>query len=217
MGTNERRECMRRFCFIFVVLMVGLMVSNAGAAVIWLGGTGNWSDPCMWDTGVAPISTTDEVRINNGTVNMDCSATIGMLRMCYAATTNAATLNLTAAAGFTGNTLTISKDTGELMSVGYLGAANVNQDTGTVVVHRTDANPVGEVRIVRNSSNPASYYNLSGGTLQADIIRGGFTGSNYGLNDDGGTIVTRNIYRLGEYDGTVMNWTQGGSTLSPGG
>jgi hypothetical protein len=148
---------------------------------------------------------------------MDCTAKVGMLRMCYSDTTDSATLNLTAAAGFTGNTLTVTKDTGELISCGYKGAATINQDTGTVIVHRTDANPVGEVRIVRSSGNPASYYNLSGGTLNADIIRGGFTGTNYGLNDTGGTIITRNIYRLGYYDGAVMNWTQGGSTLSPGG
>jgi hypothetical protein len=210
---------MKRLSFI-VVLTVCLMVSNAGAVVTWVdGATGNWSDGNNWVGGVAPINTTDEARINNGTVNMDCSATVGLLRMCYAATTDSATLNLTAAAGFSGNTLTVTKNSNDLFVVGYKGGAVVNQDTGTVKVTRPDAGGTGAIRIKYTSTNPPSFYNLSGGVMDTDNLRGSdITATNLGLNDTGGTINLRNsIFRLGTYDGTVMHWTQGGSTICPGG
>jgi len=208
---------MKRIAIACSLLLVAGSVANA--ATIWTGLAGDhkWSTNGNWDTGVAPVNTTDEARINTADyVNVDCDVTVGMLRMCYAATTDVATLNCTAAAGFTGHTLKVTKDTGELISCGYLGAATINQDTGTVIVHRTDANPIGELRITRTQGNPQSYYNLSGGTLKADIVRGGFTANNPGFVDTGGLIHVLNIYRIGTYDGTVFTWSQGASTLAPG-
>jgi hypothetical protein len=54
--------------------------------------------------------------------------------------------------------------------------------------------------------------------MNAPIIRGGFTGTNlgFGVNVTGGTVISGNIYRLGNYT-TVYNWAQGGETLAPGG
>lgn len=209
---------MKRLCFVFVVLMVSLMASTAGAVVTWVdGAVGNWSDGSKWVGGIAPINTTDEARINNGTVYMDCDATVGLLRMCYAATTDVATLNLTASAGFSGKTLTVTKASSDLFVVGYKSAATVNQDVGTVKV--TNGSGAGALRIKYTSTNPASSYNLSGGVMDTENLRGSdITATNLGLKDTGGTIKLRtSIFRLGTYDGTVMHWTQGGSTLCPGG
>jgi hypothetical protein len=211
---------MKRLCFVFVVLMVSLMASTAGAVITWVdGAVGNWSDGSKWVGGIAPINTTDEARINNGTVYMDCDATVGLLRMCYAATTDVATLNLTTSAGFSGKTLTVTKASNDLFVVGYKGAATVNQDTGTVKVARNDGGLTGALRIKYTSTNPASSYNLSGGVMDTENLRGSdISATNLGLNDTGGTINLRtSIFRLGTYDGTVMHWTQGGSTLCPGG
>jgi len=203
--------------FLGVLLLVCLMVIGASAVIIWTGaaGDGKYSTDGNWDTaGHVQCNTTDEVRVNTGTVNVDCDATVGMFRLAYAASTNACTVNFTAAAGFTGHTFTVTKATTELISVGYLGAATINQDTGTVKAY--NGSGTGEIRIMRNATNPQSYYYLSGGLVSSEVIRGGFTGTNLGLVDTGGTIAANNIYRLGSYT-TLYTWTQGGSTLSPGG
>jgi hypothetical protein len=217
-------EKMKRLSLIaFLVCLMTCSVANA--LFTWTGaapdGLNLWSDPANWTdssgNGLAPINTTDEARINNGTVNMDCDASVGLLRMCYAATTDVATLNLTASAGFTGKTLTVTKSSNDLFVVGYKGAATVNQDTGRVNV--TNGSGAGAIRIKYTSTNPASFYNLSGGVMDTENLRGSdVTVTNLGLNDTGGTINLRtSIFRLGTYDGTVMHWTQGGSTLCPGG
>lgn len=211
---------MKKLCFISVVLMVSLMASNAYAVIYWLGTnvTGNWSDGTKWSTGVAPISTTDEVQIHNGgVVNMDCDATVGLLHIGDNATTGTGTLNLTKAAGFEGKTLTATKNSDNIMIVGYSNNGTVNQDTGTVKVYRPDGGTTGAINI-RYNNTTTGFYNLSGGVIDTYGLRGGFTGNNDGLKDTGGEIDLRwCLWRLGSYDGTVTTWTQGGSTLSPGG
>ena len=200
------------------LLLVAASVANA--VVIWTGGAGDhkWSSGGNWDSGIAPVSTTDEARINTADyVNVDCDVAVGMIRMCYSSTSDVATLNLTAAAGFTGHTLTVYKATTEVFSVGYLGAATVNQDTGTVHVY--NGSSTGEIRVTRSATNPTSVYNLSGGIMIFDVLRKGFTGtaSPPGLNDTGGTLIPVTLYRMGTYDGSVHTWTQGASLLAVGG
>jgi hypothetical protein len=212
------RKCIVSLIVVLVVCLMCVSVTNA--AILWVdGAVGNWSDGTNWVGGVAPISTIEEVQINNGTVNMDCDASVGMLHMADSGTpsTNVATLNMTAAAGFTGKTLTVSKASANLFIVGYAGKGIVNQDTGTVKVFAPTGG-LGAINIQYAATTPASFYNLSGGVLDTEVLRGGFTNTNLGLNDTGGTIIDRtNIYRLGSYVGSVMELTQGGSTLSPGG
>jgi hypothetical protein len=210
---------MKRLCFVFVVLMVSLMASNASAVISWLGTnvTGNWSDGTKWSGGIAPISTTDEVQISNGgIVNMDCSATIGLLHIGDTGTTGTGTLNLTAAAGFSGQTLTVNKNSDNLIIVGYANLGTIYQDTGTVKAYRSDGATTGAINIRYNNTTTSSYY-LSGGLIDTYGLRGGFTGANDGFKDTGGEVDLRwCLWRLGAY-GTVFDWTQGGSKLSPGG
>lgn len=53
---------MRRLCLI--VLLVSLMTSGAFASIKWIGGAGNWNDPCMWDKGYVPINDADEIKVS---------------------------------------------------------------------------------------------------------------------------------------------------------
>jgi len=203
-----------------IILLVCLMCSMEANAIVWVdGAVGNWSNTANWVGGVLP-GPADEAQINNGTVYVDQDVTVNLLRMCVAAPADVATLNMTAA-GYdggtsTGKTLTVTGTSANLFVVGYAGAATVNQDTGTVKVDQSSGT-LGAINIRYAQANPASFYNLSGGVIDTEVLRGGYTQTNLGLNDTGGTIIARDsIYRLGTYT-TVMTWTQGGSTLSPGG
>jgi hypothetical protein len=82
---------------------------------------------------------------------------------------------------------------------------------------------LGEVRIGRTATTTATY-NLSGGTLDTEILREGGNGYTTSQQiDTGGTIVVRTgIRQLGSYDNTwdganKETWTQGSSTFAPGG
>jgi hypothetical protein len=174
-------------------------------------------DPTTYEFRV-PVAADDTVVDGDATVTLDMSGAVcAVLRFG---------VNLAGTQVFNvgpDTDVTVSSASGELISVGYLATTTttINQTGGLVKAFRSDGNRMGEVRIGRASGTTATY-NLSGGTLDTEILREG--GSNYPgkLVDTGGTIVIRTAMRqFGSYfdfgTGNYNTWTQGSSTFAPGG
>ena len=216
---------MRRLSLI--IFFVCLMTTGASAAVYWVGG----QDPALWNntdnwneaasgTGTYRLPTsTDDTQINgNASVTMDTTATVNILR--FGVTTGTSAGNQVFNVG-TGGSVTAAGTSAALITVGYAvgNPAVVNQTGGLVKAVQT-ASRLGEVRIggTTGATTLPAKYNLSGGTLDTEILREFNNNHVADLNDTGGTIVIRTgIRQLGATVGGLETWTQKQSTLAPGG
>lgn len=55
---------MKRLSLIVLVVSLLIMTSSAFGSILWVGGDGNWNDPCMWDKGYVPINDGDEIKVS---------------------------------------------------------------------------------------------------------------------------------------------------------
>jgi len=142
----------------------GSFIRPANSVDNWLGGTGNWSDPTFWITGL-PTSSSDVVIDSGGTdlVYLDMSPTIA---------------SLTLGGNDSGSAQLVDNGTAQMLTI--LGALTINQ-TGTLYLANNDAVIAGA-----DSSN-AGYLQLDNGSTLT--VNGNFsnTGSmNVGSDTIGG-------------------------------
>jgi len=218
-----------------VLLLFCVIGSVANAAVVWndnVAYTGNWSEVKWTDSGDANeppryfahpgagVNGATSTYLGAGDVTVNVSnAASGMLLISRAGATSGTTSTLNIGSGAS---LTVSKNTGELVSVCYdpCSSGTVNQTGGSVKIGRIDTAGTGELRLahVYNQYCVATY-NLSGGTLDVEILnRGGTAASNATFNATGGTLAVRtSIIKWGLVSGGNPGFHLGGATLSPDG
>jgi hypothetical protein len=222
---------MRRVSLIIFFVCLITMVNVASAAIYWVGGeeAAVWNDSDNWNTaadgsGTYRLPTAgDDTQINgNASVTLDITAEVNTLRF---GVTPAGTQVFNVGSG---TSVTAVGTSAEIISVGYLASpetVTVNQTGGTVKAYVSGGGAntrLGEVRIGRTATTAATY-NLSGGTLDTEMLREGGNGYPSNLNDTGGTIVVRTAIRqFGSNDNTwdganKETWTQKQSTFAPGG
>lgn len=149
---------MRRLSLI--ILLVSLMTSGAFASILWLGGNGNFNDPCMWDKGYVPVDTGDEIKTaSNGIV------TINQTQLLYTGTKMAIGDDVTWSI-VTGGTIGV-----EELKIGDPGAGGtdvgvVNQTGGRL----TDNGNAGKIELGYKAGGDGTYI-ISGGTLDGSTLR----------------------------------------------
>jgi hypothetical protein len=211
---------MKRLCFVFVVLLLGLMTGSAGA-IVWTGGGGNssWINVANWDLGREP-NASDDTQINGtSTVTLDTTTTVNLLRFGVTGT-GTQTFNVGP-----DRSVTATGTQGELIAVAKT-ASNptiINQTGGLVKAYQNNGGRLGELRL-GGVTAVVPTYNLSDGTLDVEILRknGSVTATNYlgVFNDTGGTVILRTGMRqFGILDPTwaLNTWVQKQSTFAPGG
>jgi hypothetical protein len=196
-----------------ILLSIG---STAQATRTWVSGnTGNWSNTANWSGNVLP-SSAETAQVNNGNCTVDSSQLIGQLLMGGGAT-DVGVLNI----GDSAVTLTVGKGSAEIFGMLKTSGATatVYQSAGKVVVYGTGSSAgKGETRLVTGSSitSGSSTYNLSGGTLDTEVLSKGLKTANATFNATGGTLVIRNqIYRFGTI-AEGLGFNQGTCTLEIG-
>lgn len=208
---------MRRCVGILMVCVLLLSIgSTAQATRTWVSGNnGNWSDTANWSGSHLP-SAGETAQINNtGTTGavVDSAQTTGILLMADGAATDVAILNIKAGANLTLNKST----TGIFMMQNIAGASGtVNQSGGTVTVGAGAG--TGETRLVTSSSmtSGSAIYNLSGGTLDTEVLSKGLKTANASFNATGGTLVVRNLINKFGKVSEGLGFNQGTCTLELG-
>jgi len=212
---------MRRVGVLLVITcLLGFSVT-ANATRTWVSGNvGNWNDTVNWNGGALP-SSGETAQVNNGTANLDTTATTvpGILLM-GAASTDVGILNVKPGANL--NVYKASSEIFCLIKAGTSagGSATVNQTGGTVRIGLAGTANGGtcETRLVTASTTlGTAAYNLSGGILDTDVLsKGNKTNTAATFTATGGTLVLRNmIYRFGKAsEGAGFN--QGAATLEVG-
>lgn len=197
------------------------MATGASAAVKWVGGaSGNWNVAANWEDTAAPGTyriplATESADIGGvGVVVTVDDAAVAVCNLLRLAPTAGDDVTLVISDPDSG--LTISGSSQEVMAVGKTGKGVVNQSAGKVYVGSSHSSG-GEMRVTTGSLG--SVYNLSGGTMEVGTIRkNNQADPGVGLNDTGGTIALKIMYRIGPppvAPETVIKWTQGSSTLAP--
>jgi len=193
-------------------------MTGSAEAIVWTGGGGDdsWINVNNWDLLRVP-GAGDDTQINGtATVTLNTTTTVGMLRFGITGTGNQI-FNV----GL-GTSVTAAGTSGELIAVAKTASnpTTINQTGGLIKCYQT-ATRLGELRF-GGVASVVPTYNLSGGTLDVEILRkgGSVTAANYlgVFNDTGGTVVLRTGMRqFGILDPTwAMNtWVQGASTFAP--
>ena len=55
---------MKRLSLVVLVVSLLITTNSTFGSIKWLGGAGNWNDPCMWDKGYVPIEDGDEIKVS---------------------------------------------------------------------------------------------------------------------------------------------------------
>jgi hypothetical protein len=166
---------MRMSPLSFMVLLLLNQAASADA-ILWSGGSGNWSDPTHWNPNAVPDNgaTRYQVTVNSGgadTVNLDLSPKVDSLLVGASSGTNTSTLSIT------GQTLTLGDATvAPVLRVNAKGIVNVGAGSSLAV----------DLRAGNSITNPnTGAINLNGGSL---ALTGG-TSNAFTLTGTGATTL----------------------------
>ena len=206
---------MRRCVGILMVCVLLLSIgSTAQATRTWTSGnTGNWSNVNNWSGSTALPSLGETAQINNGNATVNDTRTTGIVLLADGAATDVAVLNINSGANLTLNKAT----TGIFILQSIVGASGtVNQNGGTVTVGAGAG--TGETRLVTSSSmtSGSAIYNLSGGTLDTEVLSKGLKTASASFNATGGTLVVRNLINKFGKVSEGLGFNQGTCTLEIG-
>ncbi len=110
---------MKNVCLLLTLIFMPYFLH--AECCVWLGGTGNWSDPTKWEGGIVP-GLGESAYINSGTVTLDISPTVSGLYLWGGNIDG--TGNLTVTGGMTwGNSSTISGN-GSISVAGFTSIAD---------------------------------------------------------------------------------------------
>jgi len=225
---------MKRLCFVFVVLLLGLMTcSVANATCTWTGtaGDGLWSNGGNWSDGTTcppavwpPASLTETMQIGlNTTVTVDQSWQCGIL-LLHGASGAGITTNVNVGNGVT---LDVRKPTTEIISLSKNGAVGVVTQTGGIVYARrsttgglTTVGENGQLRLNNSGAAGSSgTYNLQDGLLEVQVLNKGDKTRAGDFVGTGGTLsVLTTICKFGmQSENIAYGFKLGSSTYAPGG
>jgi hypothetical protein len=209
---------------IGLLFLVGLLANVASAVWYWEGDvdnnwsqTGNWNDGTQSPPATIPHTYSENMKIPQGTVNVDTSDRMGFLMMSRAdsgGTAGNTTVNLNS-----NSTMDVIYTSGELVSVAYVDNVtnNLNVSVGRLNVYRvsTLADPqppvgvgTGELRLNHiYTPTTVGNLNLSGtGIVDVEYLNKGDRTAGGNFYGTGGTLIVRNqINKFGQVG--VVNQT----------
>jgi hypothetical protein len=183
------RKCVGVLMLCTFLLTFGTTGNAANTSGTWTGAVNNdWSNAGNW---TAYPTGTGTATINNGTVNLDTSQSIGIVLMNSAVGNTV--LNIT-----NGSNLTINKGSSESFSLSRIATATgtVNHSDGTVMVG--NGSGTAETRLSQATGAIATYNLWGSAVLDTEVLSKGAITRPATWNATGGKLVVRNmIYKFG--------------------
>jgi len=196
---------------IGLLFLVGLLANVASAVWYWEGDvdnnwsqTGNWNDGTQSPPATIPHTYSENMKIPQGTVNVNVSDRMGFLMMSRAdsgGTAGNTTVNLNS-----NSTMDVIYTSGELVSVAFVDNVtnNLNVSAGRLNVYRvsTLADPqppvgvgTGELRLnhVYTATTKGNVVLSGTGVIDVEYLNKGDKGAGGNFSAQGGTLVARNI------------------------